>query len=161
VIRKSVPQSKVLDLYAGSGAFGVEALSRGAGSAVFVDNSTKCINTIKSNLLALGEGPERACIVKSDAIRAIEKFQKARERFDIIFLDPPYYKGAAKKCLIKINACDILCGRGFVIAEHHKQDAVPSELSNMGLLRERRYGDTIISIYTQVNEEQSGLPRHL
>ena len=147
IIREIVPGSTVLDLYAGSGAFGIEALSRGALVSLFVDNNSNCVTAIKSNLSVLGALAENAQVLKRDAVRAIEDLKKEGKKFDIIFLDPPYHKDMVKNCLIKIDACDILSKRGFLVAEHHAKDAVPDALLNIVLFKTRHYGDTLISLY--------------
>ncbi|MFH1594228.1 MAG: 16S rRNA (guanine(966)-N(2))-methyltransferase RsmD [Candidatus Omnitrophota bacterium] len=147
IIRVSVPGSSVLDLYAGSGAFGLEAISRGAHMVVFIDNNIKCIKTIKANLSGIGIGPGSSQVFKREAASAIEKLESSGQKFDIAFLDPPYYKELAKNSLLKIEACDILSGRGFVIAEHFKTDEMPEKAGRLGLFEAKRYGDTVISFY--------------
>lgn len=147
VIREKIPESDVLDLYAGSGSFGIEALSRGAHLSIFVDNNYNCIKTIKSNLSILGREAQSSQVLKFDAVRAISKFKKENKKFDIIFLDPPYHKDLAKNSLIKIEACDILSQHGFVIAEHFKKEVMPECISKLLLFKEKRYGDTVLSFY--------------
>ena len=98
----------VLELFAGSGAFGIEALSRGAKSVTFVDNNFSCIQTIKSNLESLDIPHSVYDLIRADAINVLARLGKQEEKFDIVFLDPPYYKGLAKKCLINIDNYDIL-----------------------------------------------------
>ena len=149
IIREIIPESRILDLYAGSGAFGIEALSRGAKEAIFVDNSLSCIKTIRSNLSILDENNTSSQVLKIDALKAISRLGEEKGKFDIIFLDPPYHKDIAKNTLIKLDACDILSQRSFVIAEHFKKDTVPEELGNMNLFRTKKYGDTIISFYNK------------
>jgi len=147
IIRQRVPESAVLDLYAGSGAFGIEALSRGAQSALFVDNNIKCMKAIKNNLLVLGDRPNLAELLKYDSVKAISRLGKEGRRFDIVFLDPPYYGKSARNCLINIDACDILSPRGIVIAEHFKKDEIPEETPLLRRFERRKYGDTAISFY--------------
>jgi len=147
IIREQVPGSKVLDLYAGSGAFGIEALSRGAHLSVFVDNNTSCIKTIKSNLSALGKMAQSSEVLKLDAVTSISRFRKESRKFNIIFLDPPYYKELARNSLLKIDACVILSPQSLVIAEHFKKDVMPEKTDNLFLFREKKYGDTVISFY--------------
>ena len=147
IIRASVPGSDVLDLYAASGAFGIEALSRGAHSSIFVDNNSTCVKTIKVNLSTLGDKCPFSQVLKLDAIMAISRFRKENRKFDIIFLDPPYYKGLAKNSLIKIDACDILALHGFVVAEHFIRDSMPEEAGNLVLFKQKKYGDTVITLY--------------
>ena len=138
---------KILELFAGSGAFGIEAISRRAGSVTFVDNNFRCIQTIKSNLGSLGASDLRYSIIKADALKSSAKFAAQSTKFDIIFLDPPYYKDMAKKCLINIDSYDIVAPVGLVLVEHFKKDALSAELERLVFVDERRYGDTVITIY--------------
>jgi len=147
VIRAGVPGSKVLDLFAGSGAFGIEALSHGAQSSIFVDDNIKCIKVINSNLLSLGYKSPCAEVLKKDAISAITGFKRKSAIFDIIFLDPPYYKGLAKNSLIKIGAYDILSQRGFAVAEHFTKDDMPDRAGRLSLFKRKRYGTAAVSFY--------------
>ena len=153
---------KVLELFAGSGAFGIEAISRGAGSVTFVDNNFRCIQTIKSNLGTLGISDPCHMIAKADALKFPVK-AGAHEKYDIIFLDPPYYRDMAKKCLINIDHCDIVSPVGLVMVEHFKKDALGAELERLVFVDERRYGDTLITILKRTDEEiqDSGIPRNI
>ena len=153
VIKEVVPESSVLDLFAGSGAFGIEALSRGATSVIFADNNIKCINTIRENLSFVEEAPQKTQLLKLEALKAIEGFRKDLQVFDLVFLDPPYYKSFARNSLIKIGACDILKTPGFVIAEHSKRDELPRETGVLKLFKEKRYGDTVVSFYRSLKHE--------
>ena len=147
IIRAGVPEARVLDLYAGSGAFGIEALSRGANLAIFVDNNINCIRVIKSNLLVLGDSAQLSQVVKLDALRSISRFKKENKKFDIVFLDPPYHKDLARNCLIKIDACDILAQHGFATCEHFVKDVMPERIGSLLLFKKKRYGDTVLSFY--------------
>lgn len=137
----------VLELFAGSGAFGIEAISRGAKSATFVDNNFRCAQTIRSNLESLDVPHSKYDIIKTNALGVLPRLAKSEEKFDIIFMDPPYYKGMAKNCLINIDSYDIVSPVGLVIVEHFKKDALDAELERFLFLDERRYGDTLITIY--------------
>lgn len=138
--------ARVLDLYSGSGAFGIEALSRGAEEVFFVDNTGICISTIKKNLKALSIS-DNIYLVRSDAIKAIKRYGLTKERFNLIFLDPPYSKGLVEKTLIALDGCDIIRPSGFVVAEHRKNDKAPESTGSLGLIRRSIYGDTAISFY--------------
>jgi len=146
-ILSDVTGKNVLELFAGSGAFGIEAISRGAGSVTFVDNNFRCVRTIKSNLELLGVDKTKYAIVKANAISALSCLARNKEKFDIIFLDPPYYEEMAKNCLINIDSYDIVSPVGLIIAEHFKKDALDAELERFLFLKERCYGDTAISIF--------------
>jgi len=139
---------RVLDLFSGSGNLGIEALSRGAKSCVFVDNNQQCIRTIKSNLTSLGiEGNEN--VVLKDALKFIKDPGGDEGVFDIIFVDPPYYKDIVKNSLILLDNYNIISALTIVIAEHHRRDDVPQseELKKIELFRQERYGGTILSFY--------------
>lgn len=143
----NINDRKALELFAGTGAFGIEAISRGANSVTFVDNNFRCCKTIRANLESLGVNESKYNIIKTNALSAVPMLAKADEKFDIIFLDPPYYKELAKKCLININDYDIVSPIGLVIVEHFKKDALDVELERFVFVDERRYGDTLITIY--------------
>ena len=154
----------VLDLFAGSGAFGIESISRGAVRAIFVENNSKCLETIQANLDSL-DIPE-ACyeVVRANALSVFGRLAQAGERFDIIFLDPPYYRDMARKCLISIDSYDILTPNSLVVIEHFKKDLLTFDLKQLVFEKERRYGDTIISIYRKINDnedEDRDIPRHI
>jgi len=138
---------RVLDLFAGSGAYGLEALSRGACHATFVENNSRCLAAIESNLAALKVPDSKYEVLRSSAYMAISRLEKDGERFDLIFVDPPYHKDMAKKCLIYIDYYDILSRFGLVVVEHFRSDSLEAELNNITPGKERKYGDTVITIF--------------
>jgi len=142
-----VTGKSVLDLYAGSGAFGLEAISRGAGHATFVDNNSRCITAIEENVGALAMPESKYNILRASVSVALPRFDKDGERFDLIFLDPPYHKDLAKNCLISIDYYDILSEFGLVIVEHFKKDNLETELNTLEKITERKYGDTSVTVY--------------
>ena len=148
-----VSDKTVLELFAGSGAFGIEAISRGAKSVAFVDDNFRCAQTIRANLESLGVSDSRYDIMKTNAMGVMPRLDKMEEKFDIVFLDPPYYKGLAKNCLINIDSYDIVSPVGLVIIEHFKKDALDAELERLLFLDERRYGDTVITIFKKIDEK--------
>jgi len=147
-----------LELFAGSGAVGFEALSRGAKSLRLVENNRDSLASIKKNMEIL---KIQSCqVLQQDAIRAVEYFAKNNEKFDIVFLDPPYYVNRqaiqdslkedltlAKKTLQSLNACDILSPDGLVVVQHFQKDSLPDDLGVLSLLKKSSYGSTILSIY--------------
>ena len=147
ILGASVNGAAVLDAFAGSGAFGIEAVSRGAKRVVFVDIDKRCIVTVKKNLEALGISDDAASLIRADAIMAFDTLERRKEKFDIVLFDPPYYSDTAKKSLIKIDARDILTPRCIVVVEHHKNDALPEELDVITSYRIARYGDIRLSFY--------------
>ena len=132
---------RALDLFAGSGAYGLEALSRGASSATFVDSNKKCVAAIETNLNTAGFG-SRGVVIREDA----QKYARHTETtFDLIFLDPPYSSGAQIH-LLKALA-EILAPQGVIIFEHAKETKMPTEIGKLKLLRQRTYGITTISFF--------------
>ena len=146
-ILQDVNGMAVLDLFAGSGACGIEAISRGARHATFVENNSKCIQAINGNLQALKVNVNQYSVVRVGADKAVSRLEAEGQIFDLVFLDPPYYEDLAKKCLITIDACDILAQSALVVVEHYKRDDLPGEFKQLDLLTERKYGDTVISIF--------------
>lgn len=146
-ILQDVSGLSVLDLFAGSGAYGIEALSRGARHAAFVDANGQSIHAIKQNLLTLKADPAAYEVIRADALREIPRLHKEGKRYDLVFLDPPYRLDLAKKCLITLEAYDILAQSALVVAERFKHDGLPGDLATLVLLTERSYGNTVISIF--------------
>jgi 16S rRNA (guanine(966)-N(2))-methyltransferase RsmD len=167
VMADCVKGANVLDLFAGSGSFGIEALSRGASYAIFVDSSKACAKIIEENIKRITpEDAEKTQIFIKDVEAAIRLLYAKKEKFDIIFLDPPYYKGWIKKCLKYFSVYDILSPSGIILAEHFKKDDIPANLAHLTLIRQLTYGDTTISIYNRTcqygdNEQNSSLSRKL
>ena len=115
IIQTNIKQASVLDLFSGSGALGIEALSRGAKKVVFCDNSYSATEIINKNLTKT-KLIENSIIIKKDYIKALEDFYK-KEKFDIIFVDPPYAKNIAIKAVEKIINLDLLEKKGIIIIE--------------------------------------------
>jgi 16S rRNA (guanine(966)-N(2))-methyltransferase RsmD len=147
ILAEKIAGASVLDLYAGSGAFGIEAVSRGAKRATFVDTDGRCLAAIRGNLKTLEIPPDETRVLKSDAIKAIKRLSAEGERFHIVFLDPPYKMDMAKNCLITISKYDILATTCLIVAQHHRDERVTPEEIGLSLYKERRYGDTSISIF--------------
>ena len=138
-----------LELFAGSGSVGLEALSQGAQEAVFVENFRPASLAIEDNLKTLG-CQDRARIICQDAFRAVGNMVKNKEKFDLIFLDPPYYQGIAEKILQILGDCDILHQSGYIIIQHFKKDPVAEKAGNLALWRQEQYGDSLLSFYRLV-----------
>jgi 16S rRNA (guanine(966)-N(2))-methyltransferase RsmD len=144
-----------LELFAGSGAMGLEALSQGAARVVFVEKDTQAVKAIKENISALFE-PDAAlsamqrpqvCLIHKDCLEAVMFFAKNKEKFDLIFLDPPYYVDLAEKTLQRLEDYDILTASGFVIIQHFKKDRLPQKQGQLVLFKQSQYGDTLLSFY--------------
>lgn len=138
----------VLDLFCGSGSFALEALSRGLKKAVFVDNQKTCLMSVRKNLSIFNARENRDCLlIKADVFKSIAEFYKNRQKFDLIFADPPYNAGLIKKCLRGIDECDILSPDALLIIEHFKKETLDIELKNLVLTDIRQYGDTKVSFF--------------
>jgi len=152
IIGEFVCGATVLDAFAGSGAFGIEALSRGAKRVVFLDKDKRCIETIKENLKNLDIKTEAVSIIRMDVFKAFYVLEQKKEKFDIVLFDPPYHKEMAKKSLIKLECHDIVSNYCIIIIEHHKNDALPKELNTITSYRTVRYGDICLTFYKVVQQ---------
>jgi len=135
-----------LDLFSGTGALGIEALSRGAKEVVFVERDRRNKKVILENLKTLGLA-DRGKVIGMDAERALKRLNKEGLKFDLLFADPPYLKGLAEKCLRNLAVCDILFSCALIIIEHHKKEELSEHLNQLVLRRRKKYGDTLLSIY--------------
>ncbi len=140
IIQFDIEGRRVLDLFAGSGQLGIEALSRLAHSAVFIDNSKESISIIKENLELTGL-KDKALVLKTDALSYLFK---TTEKFDIVFIDPPYELGLAKKALENIER--VLNKGAIVVCESNDTTDFPEEIGGF-LLKEYKYGSTTLCVY--------------
>lgn len=147
MIAEKVPGARVLDIFAGSGAYGLEALSRGASGAVFVEKDREAIRVISENIAALGVD-DRAKVVAKEVSEALEILKK-EEGFDLVFSDPPYGQGMAKNILIMIYQYDIVIPSGTVIIEHHKDESLPEREGPLSIYKQKTYGDICISVFSK------------
>jgi 16S rRNA (guanine966-N2)-methyltransferase len=146
IVASEVPDAKVLDLFAGTGAMGLEALSRGAAECVFVDQSDEAVRLIRENAALCG-AQDKVRIIREAIPSAIRRLASKNELFDLIFMDPPYGQGHIEKSL---GVLETVAGPdALVIAESHVKDETPTRLTVWSKDRERRYGDTLISIYSR------------
>ena len=145
-IQFDVEDARVLDLFAGTGQLGIEALSRGAQSAVFVDKRTEAAKLVRDNLALCGFS-DRAQVVCGDAMGYLSSL---RTKFDIIFLDPPYETGLLEQSLTHIARFDILAPRGIIVAESPLDKPLSAPY---GVYREYRYGRIKVTIYHRDGEE--------
>lgn len=135
----------VLDLYAGSGSLGLEALSRGALDVVFVDRADWAIRTIRNNLGELGLN-RKAKLLQGDVLRMIDKLKKTGQMFSLIFVDPPYNQGLVKKTLMKLAQSGIVLPFGQVVVGHSRQEELPEGLRTLKAVRTKKVGQAWLSI---------------
>jgi len=147
VLGDFVASTSVLDLFSGSGALGIEAISNNARDVVFIEKNALCINTIKQNIKQL-QLASKCRLIGKDVFVALGILHKQKAQFDLIFADAPYGKGLAKKCLLDICKYDILQPSAILVIEHYKKDELPSVCSALKLWQQKRYGDTFVSFYT-------------
>jgi 16S rRNA (guanine(966)-N(2))-methyltransferase RsmD len=146
VLRGEVAGKRVLDVFAGSGTLGIEALSRGAESATFVDASRQSISILKENLHALDlEG--KSNILRLDGLKALGQL---KQRFDLIFADPPYLKGLVQRIVDSVARSEVLQKGGILVLEHHKKENPSLPQENLSVLKQKRFGDTVISFFMKV-----------
>jgi len=141
MVGPDIEGSTVLDLFAGSGALGIEALSRGAAMVTFVDQQPRGLAILRQNLDALGF-KDRAHIVRGDVVRWVEASPDAVRKADFVFLDPPYDDAVLDRAL---RALDHTVEDATVLAEHSRRQQPPS-LERLHVDRERRYGDTVVTV---------------
>ncbi|MDI9476619.1 MAG: 16S rRNA (guanine(966)-N(2))-methyltransferase RsmD [Natronincolaceae bacterium] len=155
IIRTKLCGSIVIDLFAGSGGLGIEALSRDADKAYFVDNNKNSIRLIESNLKKTGL-IDNSEMVHMDVLDGIVGLGKHRVKADVIFLDPPYSRGFIKPALEAIFAHNILQPDGIIIAEHDIKDEVPDNVHELKKYRTNKYGNVAISFYRLGGETDEG-----
>ncbi len=143
VLGKRVEGARVLDLFAGSGALGFEAMSRGAGSVVFVDHDAAAVMSIRRNAVRLLDDPNRWRIVPMSAGRALRML---RGSFDVVLVDPPYQRGATEELALIVQR-GLLAERGVVVWEH-PSGAANQLPASMRIIKEAQYGDTSLTFAT-------------
>jgi 16S rRNA (guanine966-N2)-methyltransferase len=144
----------VLDLFAGTGNLGIEALSRGAKKVIFVEKGRHALGLILRNLAQFGlEG--RSEVLPIDANRSIEILKQRGKTFDLIFMDPPYEKGLIEKTLIKLSSHQIHHKDSILVVEHHRREPLHQIINGWNLIRQRQMGETVISFLTPQEDHAS------
>ncbi len=146
-----VPEAQVLDLFAGTGALGIEALSRGAVRAVFVEDHPGALKALWRNLETLGL-QDRSRVLPLPAAAALRQLAAQGERFGLVFLDPPYGGGAAAATLGALAGSSLLQTEVWVVAEHSRRETLPESAGILALRTLRRYGDTLVAIYVRTGD---------
>lgn len=142
IIAFDVPESSILDMFSGSGALGIEALSRGAGAAVFLDCDETSVSVTKQNLNAT-RLETLATVIRTDSIEYVKSTDK---KFDIIFVDPPYESDLYEKSLNAIKQNSVLTDDGFVLLEYDSVTTPEFDLCGFEVLKEKKYGRVKILI---------------
>jgi 16S rRNA (guanine966-N2)-methyltransferase len=155
ILEPDLVGAHVLDLFAGSGAAGIEALSRGAAGAVFVERDGRAAKTIGDNLRTTGLAGPAAVVHGAEAVAWLRRESTVLERFDIVIADPPYARtellATVLEHLGKVDAP--LAPHARVVAKHFWRDRPPERIGLLASERERRFGETALTFYRRVAEE--------
>ena len=143
IIQFEIPGATVLDLFGGTGQLGIEALSRGAASAVFVDAREDSCKLIRENLKRT-KLEQDAKVIRSDYL---DYLNRCREQYNIIFLDPPYAEVFLENAIKKITEIDILQSDGIIVAERPLGKELPWEFAGFDRSKDYKYGNTLVTIY--------------
>ncbi|KOY13411.1 16S rRNA (guanine(966)-N(2))-methyltransferase RsmD [Paenibacillus xylanivorans] len=135
-----------LDLFAGSGGLGIEALSRGMDKAVFVDLESKSIEVIRANLKAT-KLEDQAAIYRNDAGRALKALAKRSTQFDLVFLDPPYRMKNGDELMLTMHELELLEPEATIVLEYESKYSYPEQFGPFEQTRKALYGETAVSIY--------------
>ena len=147
IIQFDIEGRRILDLFAGSGQLGIEALSRGAKEATFVDREKRSVAVVKENLAKTGFD-KNSRVVQTDAFSFL---RMTGGEFDIVFLDPPYGTGMLQKTLGMLSTC--VAQGGTVICEHPHGEEMPETAGELGIYRTYKYGRTALTVYRRQSEE--------
>jgi 16S rRNA (guanine(966)-N(2))-methyltransferase RsmD len=154
-IAGDIPGAHFLDLFAGSGAIGIEALSRGAGEVVFVELNSQAQAVIYQNLAKCrfldsergGEKTKNWILLKSNALHALKVLAERHHQFDLVYVDPPYADGLYEETLTALARSSLLAESALVIAEHHHKTVLQESYDKLNLTKNRQIGDTCLSFY--------------
>ncbi|ABO50602.1 putative methyltransferase [Desulforamulus reducens MI-1] len=146
ILSSYVPGSRFLDLFSGTGAVAIEALSRGAEKATLVERDKNTARIIYDNL-RMCNVLDKAEVLTVDVSQATLIMRRKKETFDLIFIDPPYKKGFEVPTLEKIQECHLLSSDGILVVESDQKDLPPDLVGNLTATRRERYGDTALTFY--------------
>ena len=141
-----------IDLFAGSGSLGIEALSRGMDSCIFIEKDAKAIQTINENLKKC-HLENQAEVYRAEASRAVKALEKREVKIDLLFLDPPYQRIELYNLAETMIQKGLLSSDAIIMCEHEKTVDLPETIDTFSLTRRETYGSTIISIYRMQKEE--------
>ena len=141
-----LPQARLLDLFAGAGGVGLEALSRGAAHVTFVERDARAVAALRDNVATLGVA-DATRVVRDDVLRALGALARAGERFGLVFLDPPYDAEATTTTLAALADGALLTDRALVIAQHLTKRAPRDTAGVLRAFRTRRFGETTLTFF--------------
>jgi len=148
IIRPAVRDAEILDLFAGTGAMGLEALSRGARRALFIDNSLGAVSLITRNIALCGFA-DRTTVLRRDLTRDFVFLRECMPPagFTLVFVDPPYRQGSGTVVIERLAEADIVASNGLVIFEHKAGSRLPEAVGRLQLVDQRRYGEAGFEFY--------------
>ena len=144
--------ARVLDLYAGTGALGIEALSRGAREVVFSEHGRRSLAVLRANVAALALAAS-VRVLPGDSVRSVERLGRQAERFDLVLLDPPYAAGEVGRALAALVRAGVLAPHAVVVVESGRRHPVP-DVEGLAKLDERRYGDSVITQFVAARPDE-------
>ena len=153
ILRNRIADARFLDLYAGTGAIGIEALKQGASEVVFVEVSKSNVKKI-NELIGKYDFKGKSMVINKKVLTYIETAEPANQKFDIIFLDPPYHTDEIEHAMSVISNAPILDKDGLVIAEHFKKRQLPDSINNLKKIKEYNYGDTVFTIFNKPDSQE-------
>jgi 16S rRNA (guanine(966)-N(2))-methyltransferase RsmD len=157
ILRADIPRARVLDLFAGCGNLGIEALSRGAAHCTFVDAGPTCVRVIRDNLAALGIERGQVRVIRGDARQLLGELAERGESFDVVFLDPPYDgPHLVEDALRVVAASRVLSEEGVAVVEHARRSPPADFYGPLRRVRVEDYGDTTVSLFRRVVLRESG-----
>jgi len=149
ILGDTVKDATVLDLFAGTGSLGIEALSRGASRALFIDNQPQAIRIISRNIQTCRlEGQSK--ILRWNVFRGLRLLKSIWPPFDIVFIDPPYDKNYVEKTLYLLHQANCTVNNAFIVVEHSIRELPPEKVSGILRIDQRNYRNTLVSFYTTV-----------
>lgn len=162
IILKYVFDAKVLDLFGGTGNLGLEALSRGASSCTFTEQNKKAYLALKDNIEDLGFR-EKSITYNKDAFSVLNDLSIKGEKFDLVFLDPPYGKGYIEKSISKLDELNLLMEEALIISEYDNVDIIPEKIGTLEIYRVQKYGRVRIAFWRREegDEQNSCISRKL
>jgi 16S rRNA (guanine(966)-N(2))-methyltransferase RsmD len=143
----NMENSFVLDIFAGTGALGIEAISRNARICYFIDSDADAVNVIKKNLSSIGI-EDKAVVILKNYVNALKLLSEKKVKFDLILMDPPYIKGFNAQAIENINDCDIFSDKCVIVAEHGIKEILPEQVKSFYKITEKTYGDKVLSFYS-------------
>jgi 16S rRNA (guanine966-N2)-methyltransferase len=154
ILAPEIPGSRFLDAFAGGGGVGLEALSRGAARVVLLEESASAVAVARRNAALLAAAGGEVRVFRQDARVAVPALAASGERFDIVFLDPPYASDLYEPLLGEIGSSGLLAPRGVVVAEHFHKRSLPETIGGLAQVRSARVGDHRLTFYRGPQEEE-------